>query len=390
VRSRLVAATLALLALMTAGAHFSGAAFTGSSANPANTFAAAAVFPSVTLGNPGANLRGTVALTVSTSGTIASVTYQRTPAGGSTWTDICTSSSSPYTCNFDTTVPGDGLYDLRASANTGTATIYSSVAANRRVDNTAPTATMTDPGAYLKGAINLQASASDSGSGLFSLTIQRKPSSAGTWTDVCTQNASSASCSTDTATWGGDGLYDVRAVALDNAGNPSAYSTVGSRGVDNTAPAGSDIQIVNGAGTAGSPDTGDVITFTYSEQVLTSSILAGWNGAATAVAVQLPNNGNADTLEIWNQTNSAQLPVTNGSVALSGNYVQNTVVFDATMVQSGSSIVVTLGTKASGTVRTVGGNVTLSWPPSAAVTDLAGNPCATTTVSESGAADPNF
>jgi chitinase len=67
---------------------------------------------------------------------------QRAPTGGSTWTDICTDNSSPYSCTWNTTLVTDGGYDLRAvtTDNAGNST-NSSLVVNRVVDNTAPTAT---------------------------------------------------------------------------------------------------------------------------------------------------------------------------------------------------------------------------------------------------------
>jgi hypothetical protein len=146
VRLRALASILAVAALVAAGVTFSGAAYTAASANPGNNFSTAAVFPSVTLTDPGTPLRGTVTLDATTAGPIVSVTIQRSPAGAGTWTNICTDPSSPYSCSFDTSVPGDGLYDLRATADTGSGTLTSPVIADRRIDNTAPSVNMTDPG----------------------------------------------------------------------------------------------------------------------------------------------------------------------------------------------------------------------------------------------------
>jgi hypothetical protein len=236
VRLRALASILAVAALVAAGVTFSGATFTAASANPGNEFSTAAVFPSVTLTDPGTPLRGTVTLDASTAGTIVSVTIQRSPAGAGTWTDVCTDNSSPYSCSFDTAVPADGLYDLRATANTGSGTVTSAVVANRRLDNTAPSVAMTDPGTPLSGTVSLGAAATDiGGSGVSSVSIQRSPAGAGTWTDICTDSSSPYSCSFDT-TGVGDALYDFRAVGTDAAGN-SANSTVTNRRIDNVVPA---------------------------------------------------------------------------------------------------------------------------------------------------------
>jgi hypothetical protein len=235
VRLRALASILAVAALVAAGVTFTGAAFTAASANPGNNFSTAAVFPSVTLTDPGTPLRGTVTLDATTAGPIVSVTIQRSPAGAGTWTNICTDPSSPYSCSFDTSVPGDGLYDLRATADTGSGTLTSPVIADRRIDNTAPSVNMTDPGTPLSGTVSLAATATDvGGSGVSSVTIQRSPAGAGTWTDVCSDSSSPYSCSFDTTSVG-DALYDFRAVGTDVAGN-SASSTSSNRRIDNVLP----------------------------------------------------------------------------------------------------------------------------------------------------------
>jgi hypothetical protein len=90
VRLRALASILALAALVAAGVTFSGAAFTAASANPGNNFSTAASFATVTMTDPGSPLRGTVTLGATTTGTIVSVTIQRSPAGAGTWTNICT------------------------------------------------------------------------------------------------------------------------------------------------------------------------------------------------------------------------------------------------------------------------------------------------------------
>jgi hypothetical protein len=59
------------------------------------------------------------------------------------------------------------------------------------------------------------------------------------------------------------------------------------------------------------------------------------------------------------------------------------------MVQSGSNIIITLGTP-EGSVTTAGGTGTMSWSPSFGPRDRAGNDCSTAAVNESGAADKEF
>ena len=241
-RLRGIAACLAVAALGVAGVTFSGAAFTAASANNGNSFTASNAFNlSATMTDPGANLHATVTLQATASdggdgSTITLVTIQKSPAGAGTWTTACTDSTSPYSCSWDSTTVTDGLYDFRALVqNDAGGSATSAAVTNRRVDNTAPTAGITDPGTPLKGTVTVSATGTDGGSGVANVKVQRSPAGAGTWTDICTDSSSPYSCSWDT-TGVTDGLYDLRSVSTDNAGNTTNSSTVANRRVDNTAP----------------------------------------------------------------------------------------------------------------------------------------------------------
>jgi hypothetical protein len=345
----------------------------------------------VTLTDPGSPLRGSVTLSgaASDSGSgIASLRFQTTPAGGSTWTDGCTATTSPYSCNLATGALTDGLYDLRVLAtDTAGNTTTSSVVTNRRVDNTAPSATMSDPGAFLRATVTLTATASDTGSGLATLRIQRAPTGSSTWTDVCTTTTSPANCALNTTTLT-DGGYDLQAIATDLAGNTTTSALVSNRVIDNTAPTGLDVQTANAAGgTAGKPETGDTLTYTFSEPMLPGSVLSGWTGAATPVVVRI-TNGNPDVITVYNSTNTTQLAL--GSVSSGKKYVTATTTFTAsTMILTGTTITLTLGTP-SGSTSTANGTTTLQWTTSTAATDRAGNPLTAATVLETGTADLDF
>ena len=180
------------------------------------------------------------------------------------------------------------------------------------------------------------------------------------------------------------GSYSYSLRAVDNAGNVATASA--SATVDATAPAVSDIQTTNG-GTAGRPDTGDTITYGYTEQIDPESILAGWTGASTAVIVRFTLSGN--TVTTWNAANTAQLPL--GSVALGAAYVMTaTATFNAIMVQSGATVTVTLGSLTSGTVKANTTAKAMVWTPSSTATDGAGNACSTASKTESGTLDVDF
>jgi hypothetical protein len=76
----------------------------------------------------------------------------------------------------------------------------------------------------------------------------------------------------------------------------------------------------------------------------------------------------------------------------SGAWVTADAVFNGTMVMSsgGQVVTITLGSQVTGTVNTVGGNVTLRWTPAGSADDYAGNGSSTATLNEPGAADPDF
>jgi hypothetical protein len=188
------------------------------------------------------------------------------------------------------------------------------------------------------------------------------------------------------------GSYSYSLAAKDLAGNSwtqSGYTVI----VDNTVPTATDIQTANkSGGTAGKPELGDSITYTFSEPIDPHSILANWTGAATNVVVRISNVTN-DPLTVYNAANTAQLPL--GSVSLGRNdYVSANATFGAsgtasTMVQSGNSITITLGTASAGT-GTAASTGTMTWTPSASAYDRAGNAETTSARAETGSADREF
>jgi hypothetical protein len=339
--------------------------------------------PTAGMTDPGAYLAGTT-VALSATGTdggsgVANVKIQRSPAGAGTWTDVCTDSSSPYGCTFDSTAVSDGLYDFRAitTDNAGNTTTSSTVA-NRRVDNTAPTASLTDPGSPLRLTVTLNATGTDTGgSGVLNVAIQRAPTGTSTWTTICTDATSPYSCSWNT-TGVSDGGYDLRAVTTDNAGNVTNSSTVSNRVVDNTAPTATNIQTGVTGTTAGQPQQGDTLVFTFSEQIAPGSIVAGWNGTGTQNVTVTMDTGNH--LSITGAT------LINGFITLGGaNYIQSgkTVVFsNSTIAQSGTTVTLTLGSPDKPQFTQTGTAGQTSWPVAAALTDLAGNAITTVTCLE--------
>jgi signal peptidase I len=188
-----------------------------------------------------------------------------------------------------------------------------------------------------------------------------------------------------------------------HAQTQSGYSVT----VDNTPPTATDIQTTNHAGgTAGKAEAGDTITFSFSEQLDPQSVLANWTGSSTNVTVHLEDGGCAlniflvqicsdDSMEVYN--GASPLATLGGKVNLKDpNYVGGGIlgtsadaVFNATMVQSGSSITVTLGSLTSGTATT-GGSTLMTWTWSGGPYDAAGNAGAGNSVTESGLASTEF
>ena len=193
-----------------------GAALTTTSASVASRIDNT-VPSSASLTAPATNLSGTVTLTASAADAgsgIASVEFQRAPAGTTNWTTICTDTSSSYSCAWNTTAETDAIYDLRVVATDAAGgTRASTTVVNRRVDNNGPTVSVTDPGPTLRGSVNVGATATDP-AGVTSVTIQGAPAGTSTWTDICTDNAAPYSCAFNTAGVP-DGLYDLRATAVD-------------------------------------------------------------------------------------------------------------------------------------------------------------------------------
>jgi hypothetical protein len=101
------------------------------------------------------------------------------------------------------------------------------------VDSTAPAVTFNNPGANLAGVQPLTATTAV-GSDAVSVSFELSPAGANTWQTISTDNASPWTASFDTSTVS-DGLYDIRATAVDALGNVGTSTRTGIR-IDNTAP----------------------------------------------------------------------------------------------------------------------------------------------------------
>lgn len=363
------------------------------------------VAPTVTMVDPGTPLRGTATFTATAADADSGVAgvqlqYQRT--GTATWTTFCSPTADPYTCRYATTQLADGTYAFRAIAVDGAGnSTTSATVANRVVDNTVTTVSVEDPGAYLSGTVTVTASASSS-AGIASVRIDRAPSGTTTWTTICTDQTAPYTCAFDT-TKVTDGLYDFRAVLVDNQARTTTSATLSARRVDNSPLRGYDVQATNGGASVGKFGAGDVVKLTYTDEVNLSTITSGWTGSSLAVTLRL-RDGNllglgssGDTIDVLRNGSAVNL----GSVNLKGNYAKNskTIQFNATMVASTTAIngvtatvvTITLGSVASGSgLRTQSATATMIWTPSASATDLVGRPSSTSPATELGSLDRDF
>jgi Bacterial Ig domain len=385
--SRVALALLAALAFCGVGA--SGADFTASSASP-TTITAASDFNTVavTLGTVNPALSGTVALTATATSNrgIASVAFQYSVAGAGNWVEICSDATASYGCSWNTAALADGSYDVRALATDTAGYTRTDTRAGRTVDNTAPSATPSTPTTG-SGTVTMTVSVSDSGSGI--AYVKWEALYQGTWYEFCRDTAAPYECSGNSAQVP-DGTYSIRVTTVDNAGM-AFTSPQSSITIDNTRPAGSSISTTGaGAGVAGRLDQDDVIQLTWSEPIAPASVLTGWNGSNQPIRVRVREAAGNDQMDFLT-TGGIRLNLVLGpaDLTLGGNYVTADTDFDATMTQSGATITITLGTQLTGTVVTAAAG-TLSWKPSSAAKDLAGNASTSGTVNEGGTADVDF
>jgi methionine-rich copper-binding protein CopC len=183
--------------------------------------------PAPALADPGANLSGTVNLQASSPSDTAQVVFERSLAGAGAWTPVATDTTAPYEATFDTHTVGDERYDFRAVATdlggfSGTSTLRTA-----RVDNTQPTVSLSDPGngAVVGGPnVHLGALASDLGSGIASVRFEGRQVGGLSFTEIGTDTAAPFDGAWDTSALSGG--YELRAVAIDAAGNSAASVTV--------------------------------------------------------------------------------------------------------------------------------------------------------------------
>jgi hypothetical protein len=291
-----------------------------------------------------------------------------------------------------TTALADGSYTATASQADDAGNSTTTSAISFRVDTQAPAVTITAPSGATNNNKPTFSGAAGNATGDSTTVTVKVFNSSNVLVQTLTATRSAASWSIAPTTALTDGSYDLRSIATDGTGRSTTSATL-TRKVDNTAPSAADVQGANG-GTSGKLDAGDTLTFSYSETMAPASILSGWSGSSTAVQVKLTNgSGGKDLLAVWNSAGTTRLNLTASTqdVQLNNNWVGSNSVLNATVVQSGSQIIVTIGSFVSGSMSTgVTGTTAIAWTPSTTATDVAGNACSSTAKTESGAADVDF
>lgn len=234
-------ATGALATVILWAPSMSGATFSAVSTNAASTVTAAADWtpPTVSMVSPGTAVSGTITVTASASDAqsgVASVVLQYLAPGASTWTTLCTASSSPYSCSWNTATGADGAYSLRATATDKAGYSTTSDAVTTTVANNL-LVTLANPGDFASGSVTLTASLYNTGGLPYAVTIQYAVSGTTSWNALCVIATAPYTCAWNTTlrAYTQGQSYDLRAVATVGVSTATSATVVGVQ-VDNVAP----------------------------------------------------------------------------------------------------------------------------------------------------------
>jgi hypothetical protein len=280
---------------------------------------------SITAPAGGAAVKGTVTVTSDSADTgsgVASAQFQTSPSGAGSWTDLgAADTTPPYSVAWNTTMFGDGPYDLRVlTTDNAGLTFTSTTVANVFVDNTAPTSVSValgsgSTGAYLSparvlyfkasavGSFALVATVADAGSGAASASFPVL--SATGWTTHSAETVTTPTggpYASSNFTWGA------------GAGAPAAYTVTGADRAGSTVTTGITFAIDSTAptGAVTAPAANAIVRGAVS---VTSSSADTGSGVASAQFQSSPaganswtNLGVADTTSPysanWNTTTS--------------------------------------------------------------------------------------
>lgn len=232
-----LALTLLVGLVVTAAPQVSSAAYVASSTATAQVSAAADwTPPSVSVVAPASAVKETVSIAVNASDGetgVRDVVVEYLAPGATSWTAVCTDTTAPYACAWDTKVLGDGSYSLRARATdragyeTTSEVVRTSVANKLYIE-------LASPGDAVRGSVPLSVSVQNVGTLSHTVRVEYAVTGTTSWKTICTNLSSPYAC-----TWNTSGVaagdYDLRAVLV--TGTTSTYSAlVEEVAVDNTAP----------------------------------------------------------------------------------------------------------------------------------------------------------
>ena len=243
---------------------------------------------------------------------LASVQFQYSSNGGTTWTNAgAAETSGPFSYTFSTAL-ADGHYEARAVAIDNADNSTTSTAASFTIDTVAPTVSITAPANNSFTNNNkptLTATASDNagGSGLASVQFQYSSNGDSTWTNAgAAETSGPFSYTFSTALT--DGSYEAQAVAIDKAGN-STTSTVVSFTVNTVAPT---IDLTAPANNSFTNDNKPALTATASDN-------AGGSGLAS-VQFQYSSNGGSTWINAGAAETSGPFSYTFSTALADGRY----------------------------------------------------------------------
>jgi hypothetical protein len=125
-------------------------------------------------------------------------------------------------------------------------------------------------------------------------------------------------------------------------------------------------------GQSGRPETGDVVVFTFASAVDPATILAGWDGSATAVVVRIADAGGSSMLTVRDAADAADIAEL-GSVQTNGDYASTADFAGSQMTLSGSTVTIVLGTL-SGTTHRDPSAKTMVWTTPQGTATESGHP----------------